>query len=91
MAETYQNHKTLCWDCEKSLGGCSWADKFIPVKGWTAIKTQKRQNTKESIDSFDVYECPQFERDAMNGGLYRLKGHDERYKQVYPGDRQAKR
>ena len=56
-------HSTLCWDCEKAGGGCSWSKSFTPVEGWTAIPTKVRSDSLSirHIDSFDVYECPEFE------------------------------
>ena len=66
----YQNHwnYTICWDCKNACGGCSWSSSLIPVKGWTAIPTH---NCSQS--SYLVTECPEFERDALNGGLKRYR------------------
>ena len=62
---------TKCWDCAKATGGCSWADAFIPVKGWKAIAT-----TKPGIrSSYLILECPEFQADAMSGGQYWTKEH----------------
>lgn len=62
-------HSTLCWECEKACGKCSWSRNFKPVKGWDAKPTQIFQYTtgvgrkrySYYTDSFDVYECPEFE------------------------------
>ena len=62
-------HETLCWGCEKACGRCSWSRKFVPVQGWKAEPTKiyqytMRKNGKNHLyhtDSFDVYECPEFE------------------------------
>lgn len=54
-------HSTLCWDCEKACGKCSWSKKFIPVEGWVATPTKVSIGENQYIDSFDVYECPEFE------------------------------
>ena len=55
---------TICWDCQKATGGCSWSRGFEPVEGWKAVPTKaygKSTSEKERwIDSFDVYECPEF-------------------------------
>lgn len=67
--ECVSKHSTLCWDCEKACGKCSWSREFKPIKGWRAIPTQIYQYTtlkrgkhyRYSTDSFDVYECPEFE------------------------------
>ena len=62
-------HDTLCWDCEKAVGKCSWSKNFVPVEGWKAVPTKiqngnhtwKGRRIKDVTDSFDVYECPEFE------------------------------
>ena len=65
MALQMDKHSTLCWECTKNAGKCSWSRNFTPVKGWkaipTKIKVEKRKKWGELIDSFDVYECPEFE------------------------------
>lgn len=55
---------TLCWDCEKACGRCSWSKSFTPVEGWNAKPTKVRADkysVNQLIDSFIVYECPEFE------------------------------
>ena len=66
-------HKTLCWECENACGKCSWSRDFTPVEGWSAKPTKILSNTTmlneegkivcvpTFVDSFDVYDCPQFE------------------------------
>lgn len=59
-------HSTLCFNCEKACGGCSWSKNFTPVDGWKAIPTKilcgyKLKKKPHIVDSFDVYECPEFE------------------------------
>lgn len=51
---------TLCWSCERAIGGCSWskAKNPQPVKGWKAEPTKIRVSFGESIDSYLVGECP---------------------------------
>ena len=60
-----KKHDTICWECEKASGGCSWSRDFIPVEGWNAVPTKIQQRNSDgksiSIDSFDVVECPEFE------------------------------
>ena len=59
---------TLCWECEKAGGKCSWSKNFTPVEGWNAIPTKiscgyKKNGTEPHfIDSFQVLECPEFEK-----------------------------
>ena len=62
MADEY----ALCWDCANATGGCSWSDNLRPVKGWEAKRTHKKE-----FDSWLVINCPKFERDAYDFGLYR--------------------
>lgn len=52
---------TICWDCEKNGGSCSWSHDLTPVKGWKAEKDYtlfcgKRDN------SYTVLECPEYEK-----------------------------
>lgn len=58
-------HETICWKCAKNSGLCSWSENFTPVEGWEAVPTkiQARRHSKDAdeIDSYDVYECPEFE------------------------------
>ncbi len=60
MIEPIYKKGTLCWDCAKALGECSWANDLVPVEGWVAKPVKK----KDGIDSYCVFECPLFERDA---------------------------
>ena len=61
-----QKH-TLCWDCEWAGGKdkkCPWATKFEPVPGWKATPTKvmaAKLSAHETIDSFIVHECPEFQ------------------------------
>lgn len=65
--------QSLCWDCKKAVTcECSWADNFTPVEGWKAVPTVKKPYKGRPMKSFLVYECPEFERDATDGGLKRL-------------------
>ena len=53
--------QTLCWDCKKANGSCSWSRSLKPVPGWTAVSTIIRYaDTCDS--SYCVTECPQFEK-----------------------------
>lgn len=62
-----KKHHTLCWTCQWAAGKdkkCPWACKFQPVPGWKAIPTELKAtigSAFDKIDSFDVYECPQYE------------------------------
>lgn len=72
----YKN-PTLCWDCANACGGCSWSSREAqPVDGWDATPTKVNMtiehNQPRSVDSYIVHSCPQFVRDAKNGGHERL-------------------
>lgn len=57
---------TLCWDCQNSvLKGCTWADHYEPVEGWSAEK-----HMVDGQVSYLVKECPCFVRDAYRNGRY---------------------
>ena len=67
------NEHTLCWDCALATSDkCPWADHGEPVEGWgaRATKIKHRHGTGDAVitDSFHVWRCPLFERDAENGG-----------------------
>lgn len=55
---------TLCWDCKKATGGsdCPWANNFEPVEGWDAIPEMITVTTTVQTSSFQVNNCPLFER-----------------------------
>jgi hypothetical protein len=57
--------ETLCWECAKNGGLCSWSENFTPVEGWEAVPTKIQAighaNGEEYIDSFRVISCPEFE------------------------------
>ena len=47
---------TICWECAKACGGCSWSVNFTPVEGWTAENTVNAAGVK----SYIVQECPEY-------------------------------
>ena len=64
---------TLCWDCALATSDkCPWADHGEPVPGWgaRATKIRHRHGTGDAVitNSFHVWRCPLFERDAAKGG-----------------------
>ncbi len=67
---------TLCWDCRKACGGCSWSSypDYEPVAGWTAIGTKIRMNSNVYAQSYIVIACPEFDRDGYDGGARRVIG-----------------
>lgn len=90
---------SLCWQCKKCVGGCSWSREFKPVSGWKAERKiisnhsnrgNKYQRTK--IESFVVSECPEFDggklarataNDALIEAIVKLIIKDYRYWFVY--------
>ena len=62
-----KTHDTLCWLCQNAGGNCSWSKSFTPVDGWKAVPTKvqagfySKTNDPRFTDSYDVYECPEFE------------------------------
>lgn len=66
------NNTTLCWDCANACGGCSWSSREAqPIDGWDATPMKVNMNP-HLVDSYIVHSCPQFVRDAKNGGHERL-------------------
>ena len=68
---------TLCWDCALATSDkCPWADHGEPVEGWgaRATKIKHRHGTGDAVitDSFHVWRCPLFERDAERGGMKKV-------------------
>lgn len=51
--------ETLCWRCQRAMiisgVGCSWAFRFEPVPGWSAIR-----NDVSGKKSYRVFSCPLF-------------------------------
>lgn len=64
---------TLCWDCALATSDrCPWAESGQPVKGWKARSTKIRFSRGEISDSYHVYRCPLFVRDAKKGGMEKV-------------------
>lgn len=66
---------TLCWDCARAIGPrekrCSWSNDFKPVKGWDADFTVVHAGNAGETTSYLVRSCPEFVRDAWDGGARR--------------------
>lgn len=58
---------SICWDCKKATGFCSWSREFKPVEGWEADKTlitgQGCDGRQIIVDSYCVHQCPLFVHD----------------------------
>ena len=61
------NKNTLCWRCQNALGRCPWSESFKPVPGWkaeaTIVKSYCDKGRFVYQKSFNVIECPMFEKD----------------------------
>lgn len=68
---------TLCWECQKATGMCSWSKSLIPVKGWTA-DDGKMNIDGRPVESYLVHACPEFERD---------KPRNVKTPEIIPGER----
>ena len=67
--------RTICWDCKKATGACSWSHELAPVPGWEAIERPiKIQDHYET--TYLVCKCPEFERDSVHYGLRRVGEHE---------------
>ena len=65
MATFYGIKKSsICIDCAKSGGNCSWSSKFIPVVGWEADFIEGGMSGGSMrLSSYRVKSCPLFEKD----------------------------
>ena len=61
---------SICWDYKNSVkpGVCPWARNFTPVPGWKAKPTTIR-GFGCTIETYNVTECPLFDRDGFKGGM----------------------
>ena len=55
-----KSQDTLCWQCKKSGGLCSWSSNLTPVEGWEAKETWIKFPEKV-VSGFCVLRCPEFE------------------------------
>lgn len=57
--------ETICWNCQKATGKCSWSAEGKKIKGWKATPTKIKSATAHhiDIDSFIVHKCPLFLKD----------------------------
>ena len=57
----YATRDTLCWECKKSGGLCTWSSFDAPVKGWNAKATTAGAYMGNPTRSYLVISCPEFE------------------------------
>lgn len=62
---------SICGDCAKSVGFCSWSSRLIPVKGWNARPVERRLCGGGKAIGYAVTECPLFELDERTIELCR--------------------
>jgi len=64
----------LCWNCKRAVNSenfkCPWADKGIPIKGWTAAPNTVKQGGRKDIDTYYVTNCPLYVQDKPWGCDY---------------------
>lgn len=71
MSIHHSRNVSLCIMCQKYCGGCLWSKWFMPVRGWTAITSHKKNG---DIKRAWVGWCPEFKADA---GLYDMIVHGD--------------
>lgn len=52
-----------CWFCKKSINGCTWSKKGQPVDGWVAEQTSLKLSTSQTVPSYRILQCPEFEQE----------------------------
>lgn len=50
-----------CETCKNFAVGCSWSERFEPVKGWEAVPTVI-SNQDHPCESYHIISCPKYER-----------------------------
>lgn len=82
---------SLCWSCKnavpkirngKYICGCSWSKDFQPVEGWTAEKDVKGENGGNRMESWNVLDCPEYEKDVPDGSICTDDISDDTYVSV---------
>ena len=68
LTKKTRKRQTLCWQCAKACGGCSWSRlAHKPVDGWTAERRDIYiQNKPDPLESYIVESCPEFVSDGKN-------------------------
>lgn len=71
---------TICGNCKRSSGRCSWSAKFVPVEGWEAIPSRVAGNSGYQ-DTYIVLSCPKYEENTRYKPTYKFtfrKGSEEK-------------
>lgn len=63
MSENNTQNFQLCWNCKNATNrfACPWVEDFSLVDGWVVKKSKRRYNLND-YESFEIIECPLFER-----------------------------
>ena len=56
-----QVKESICWDCKKAVGRCTWSANGVPVKGWEVEETYRKSYGRDLEVSYTVINCPKFE------------------------------
>ena len=51
---------SICADCVRCVGLCSWSAKFVPIPGWDADVVLRRNTDGTYTKGFNVKSCPLF-------------------------------
>jgi len=71
MSIHHSRNMSLCIMCQNYCAKCAWSKYFMPVEGWTAIETYKKNG---ELNRAWVGWCPLFRADA---GLYDMIAHGD--------------
>lgn len=68
VMKKFKKSDSICWNCKRNCGGCSWSRDFKPVTDWTATKKTYRVISNKRYppiiyDSYTVTNCPYYIQD----------------------------
>ena len=61
MNEITMKKDQKCWHC-RNISTCEWGKSREPVEGWDAEKTKINIGDDKYIDTYDIRDCPKFEK-----------------------------
>lgn len=66
LTKKTRKRQTLCWQCAKACGGCSWSSlAHKPVDGWAAERRDIYiRNKPDPLESYIVESCPEYVPDG---------------------------
>lgn len=77
---------SLCLDCKKCVGLCSWSHHLQPVEGWEAETTVIRSASGAFNNGYRVISCPEFEEEPKRDARV-ISGRYEYFKDLISGGR----